>query len=101
MYGLSGRMGRIGKARRPALAEWNPWPETSAVMIEPRATSIIQDAPLPGSPGHSPAAGLSSATTRGLVRAGVGVRVAAALVDAAFLLPAYQVARWAAQEWLH
>jgi hypothetical protein len=36
-----------------------------------------------------------------LARAGCGVRVAAALIDAALLLPMYHAARWAAQAWLH
>jgi hypothetical protein len=44
---------------------------------------------------------MSPATAPSLTRAGFGVRLAAALVDAALLLPAYQLARWAAQEWLH
>jgi hypothetical protein len=42
----------------------------------------------------------SVAAAGGLARAGVGVRLAATMIDAAFLLPMFQLVRWGVQEYL-
>jgi hypothetical protein len=59
-------------------------------------TDVQPSASADASPPPFRAAGAPAPT---LTRAGVGVRLAAALVDAALLLPAYQLLRWAALEY--